>query len=134
MTLLARPSLQPKSAFSRFPPVHRADLEGQQRVDLNRSSRGPRMTALCAKGTDRRLGHRNLLRLTRLEQKPNIGAMDSRDWLAHYPFFFVRIACLQPPRLLSSCSTGREVRTGDQPTRPDGPFLLRLDVAGRGAV
>jgi len=26
-------TFQPKSASSRFPPVHRADLEGQQRVD-----------------------------------------------------------------------------------------------------
>ena len=25
--------LQPKTAFSRFPPVHRVDLEGKQRVD-----------------------------------------------------------------------------------------------------
>jgi hypothetical protein len=28
-----RPRLQPKSAFSCIPPVHRADLKGQQRVD-----------------------------------------------------------------------------------------------------
>ena len=27
------PRRQPKTAFSRFPPVHRADLEGQQRVE-----------------------------------------------------------------------------------------------------
>jgi len=31
--------LQPKTAFLRFPAVHRADLEGQQRVDLTRSPR-----------------------------------------------------------------------------------------------
>jgi DNA-binding FadR family transcriptional regulator len=29
--------LQPKTAFTRFPPVHAADPEGQQRVDLTRS-------------------------------------------------------------------------------------------------
>jgi hypothetical protein len=29
--------LQPKSALLRFPAVHRADLERQQRVDLTRS-------------------------------------------------------------------------------------------------
>jgi hypothetical protein len=29
--------LQRRTAFSRFPPVHRADLEGQQRVELTRS-------------------------------------------------------------------------------------------------
>jgi hypothetical protein len=28
------PRLQPKTAFSRFQPVPRADLEGQQRVDI----------------------------------------------------------------------------------------------------
>ena len=32
---LAQPThLQPKTAFSRLPPVHRAGLEGQQRVDF----------------------------------------------------------------------------------------------------
>ena len=30
---------QPKTPFSRFPPVRRPDLEGQQRVDLTRSAR-----------------------------------------------------------------------------------------------
>jgi hypothetical protein len=29
--------LQPKTAFSRLPPIHRADLKGQLRVDLTRS-------------------------------------------------------------------------------------------------
>ena len=41
--------LQPKSAFSRFAPVQRADSEGQQRVDLRRSPRLRGMTAVCAK-------------------------------------------------------------------------------------
>jgi hypothetical protein len=31
--VLAQPTVQPKTAFSRFPPVHRAELKGQQRVD-----------------------------------------------------------------------------------------------------
>src|ERR1700722_17414068 len=31
--------LQPKTAFSRLPPVHRADLKGQLRVDLSRCQR-----------------------------------------------------------------------------------------------
>jgi hypothetical protein len=48
MTLLARPSLQPKSAFSRFRPVHRADLEGQQRVDCAISPGRPAKAAICA--------------------------------------------------------------------------------------
>jgi hypothetical protein len=38
------------SAFSRFPPVHEADLEGQQRVDLARSPSGRRMAGVCALG------------------------------------------------------------------------------------
>jgi hypothetical protein len=42
------PRLQPKSAFSRLLLVHTANLEGQQRVDLTRSPRGPCMTASCA--------------------------------------------------------------------------------------
>ena len=31
--LMCNQRLQPKTAFSRFPPVHRADPEGQQKVD-----------------------------------------------------------------------------------------------------
>ena len=34
------------SAFSRFPPVHGADLEGQQRVDLTHSARPSGMTGI----------------------------------------------------------------------------------------
>jgi hypothetical protein len=26
--------IEPKTAFSRFPPIHRADFEGRQRVDF----------------------------------------------------------------------------------------------------
>ena len=33
---LCNPRLQSKTAFSHFPPVHRADPEGQQRVDCRR--------------------------------------------------------------------------------------------------
>ena len=40
--------LQPKTAFSRLPPVHRVDQEGQERVDLTHSPSGQRMTAICA--------------------------------------------------------------------------------------
>ena len=40
--------LQPKSAFLRFPAVRRADLKGQQRVDLTHSPRRRRMAASCA--------------------------------------------------------------------------------------
>jgi hypothetical protein len=50
----------PKTAFSRFPAVHRADLEGQQRVDSTRwPGRRPR-SAICAKRT--RLNHSGGLR------------------------------------------------------------------------
>ena len=41
--------LRPKTAFSRFPPVHGADPEGQQRVDLTRSPSRRRMTAICVR-------------------------------------------------------------------------------------
>ncbi len=41
-------SLQPKTAFSRFPPVHRADLEGRQRVDCAISQGRPARAAICA--------------------------------------------------------------------------------------
>src|SRR5208337_2204671 len=44
----ATPRLQPKPAFSRFPPVHRVDLEGQQRVELTRSPCRRGMAAMCA--------------------------------------------------------------------------------------
>jgi hypothetical protein len=43
--------LQPKTAFSRFPPVHRLDPEGLLRVVLTRSSRRPGMPGMCAKET-----------------------------------------------------------------------------------
>ena len=42
---------QPKTAFSRLPPLHRANLEGRLRVDLTRSRSRRRMTAICAKRT-----------------------------------------------------------------------------------
>ena len=41
--------LQPKTAFSRLPPVHRVDQEGQERVDLTHSPSGQRMTAICVR-------------------------------------------------------------------------------------
>jgi hypothetical protein len=41
--------LQPKTAFSRFPTVHRADLEGQPRVEFTRSPSRPATPAFCAK-------------------------------------------------------------------------------------
>ena len=48
--------LQPKSAFSRFAPVQRADVEGRLRVDLTRSPNRPATTAICAFETfERRL-------------------------------------------------------------------------------
>jgi hypothetical protein len=48
--------LQPKSAFLRFPAVRRADLKGQQRVELSLSTRRRAMTAICAFETfERRL-------------------------------------------------------------------------------
>jgi hypothetical protein len=40
-----------RTAFSRFPPVHRTDLEGQQRDDLTRSPSSRRVSAICAKRT-----------------------------------------------------------------------------------
>jgi hypothetical protein len=43
--------LQPKTAFSRFPPVHRAEPEGPLRVDLTRSPSRRRTTGICAKET-----------------------------------------------------------------------------------
>jgi len=43
--------LQPKTALSRFPPVHRVDLEGKQRVDLTRSPTRRRMAGICAQRT-----------------------------------------------------------------------------------
>ena len=41
----------PKIAFSRFPSVHSADLEGQRRVDLTRSPTRRRITGICAHRT-----------------------------------------------------------------------------------
>ena len=40
--------LHPKSAFSRLPPVQRAELERQLRVDLTRSASCQRRAAICA--------------------------------------------------------------------------------------
>jgi hypothetical protein len=37
MTASRNPRLQPKSAFSRLPLVHKANLEGQQRVECGPS-------------------------------------------------------------------------------------------------
>jgi hypothetical protein len=40
--------MAPTTAFSRFPHVHRADVEGKQRVDLPRSPCRRAITAICA--------------------------------------------------------------------------------------
>jgi hypothetical protein len=40
--------IQLKTAFSRFPPLHRADLEGRLRIDLAGSPSFGRMTGVCA--------------------------------------------------------------------------------------
>jgi hypothetical protein len=45
--------LQPKTAFSRLPPIHWADLKGQHRVDLTRSPSCQRMTARAHSGPSR---------------------------------------------------------------------------------
>jgi hypothetical protein len=41
--------VQPKTAFSRFPPIHWADPQGQQRVDMTRSPGRQRTAGNCAK-------------------------------------------------------------------------------------
>jgi len=47
--LLVQPTRhQPKTAFSRLPPLHRADLEGPLRVRFGAFARLCRMTAICA--------------------------------------------------------------------------------------
>ena len=45
-----------------------------------------------------------------------------------------RLPGLLPARVFSPRSTSREIWAGDQPSRSDGPFFLRLPLAGRGAV
>ena len=47
--LLVQPTRhQPKTAFSRLPPLHRADLEGPLRVRFGAFARLCRMSAICA--------------------------------------------------------------------------------------
>jgi len=41
-----------------------------------------------------------------------------------------RVPRLFASRVLSSRSIGCKIRTGDQPSRPHGPLLLRLPLAG----
>jgi hypothetical protein len=63
----AASGFQPKTAFSRFPTVRGAGLEGRLRVEFTRSSNGPATPGFCAKrtagidaflrtGTDRKVG------------------------------------------------------------------------------
>ena len=52
--LLCNLRRQPKTGFSRFPPVHQARLGGQQRVDLTHSAHPRAMTGSCAKRTSAR--------------------------------------------------------------------------------
>src|SRR5271165_1034449 len=77
--VIARNSrLQPKTAFSRFPPVHSADLEGQQRVDLTRSTsfgERPVFARNCRSRSPAQ--HRSHSSLLRVEQ----------------PFFLEQVAC-----------------------------------------
>ena len=42
---------QPKTAFSRLPPLHRANLEGRLRVDFAHSPSRQGRPAFCAQGT-----------------------------------------------------------------------------------
>ena len=46
--LMAVYRVRPKPAFCRFPPVDKADPEGQQRVDMARSPSRRRMAGVCA--------------------------------------------------------------------------------------
>jgi hypothetical protein len=39
----------PRPAFSRLPTVHRAELKGQQRLDLTHSAHPWAMTAICVR-------------------------------------------------------------------------------------
>jgi len=52
--------LQPKTAFWRFAPVHRPDLEGQLRVDCAGSPRPTEMSAICALETLGGVSYRRL--------------------------------------------------------------------------
>ena len=47
----AHPMLQPRSALSCFPLIHRVDLEGQERVDFGRSPSRRPTTGICAHRT-----------------------------------------------------------------------------------
>jgi hypothetical protein len=67
--------LQRKTPFLRLSPVHRTDLEGQQRVASTHSSPHRRMTAICAKRTFTQ--PRSLSLSTRLALDPRA----SRFWL-----------------------------------------------------
>jgi hypothetical protein len=53
--------MAPTTAFSRFPHVHRADVEGKQRVDLPRSPCRRAMTAICAFPPSRRRTSRSAI-------------------------------------------------------------------------
>src|SRR5580698_7267133 len=41
-------AFKPRPALSRLPPVHRADPEGRQRVDMTRAPSRRRMAGICA--------------------------------------------------------------------------------------
>jgi len=65
------PRRRPKTAFSRLPPVHRADLQRQQRVELARSPNRRRMSGNCAQ--------RPLIIANRTENRPPEFALVGRD-------------------------------------------------------
>src|SRR5580698_11201378 len=44
-------AFKPRPALSRLPPVHRADPEGRQRVDMTRAPSRRRMAGICAHRT-----------------------------------------------------------------------------------
>jgi hypothetical protein len=96
----------PTSAIGRSPPIHRANREGQERVDSGPLASKPMV-----------LTEENIKRTVRHGQPGLPRPLPLRRRQDRLPG---RLA----EGLLPSRSIGCEIRTGDQPSRPDGAVLL----------
>jgi hypothetical protein len=145
-------ALRPKTAFPRFPPVHRTDFGGQLRGDLARSPSRRCMTAICAfrpftpPSLDRLASPPNITVNTTILERPGDCPSNADDGLLVRPSLIVvekvhsnedddafragRLAAARRgmPNLLSSRRTSPVVFGGTRDNRTHCP----VDVIGGG--
>jgi hypothetical protein len=119
--------LQAKTAFSRFPPVHRTDVEGQQRVDLTHTPNPPAMSAFCPQRTAGVV--KGFGRSRPRPWTPQLGGplpfpsdAGRQDWAGHLPSPSSERDCWISHSCRESRSTLSRSGYGDYPARRSSPI------------